>query len=125
MDVLPFHLETPQHVPVASISATRRVQPEAQACRMAVTVVVEALAPLDGNYDLFVETCLPSGVVFTGFDQTGDRIMQINAPGTYSILISNPILDQLRMRVETDAVTPANAGITVTWHADRQMTLVP
>lgn len=120
MDIFPFQFAVPTLTPVMNGDATASVVPEKQCVRMGVTVVVTENAPFDGSYNLVVET-LPNAA--DGAIETGDRIVQINGAGTLSVLFSNPIMDRVRLRVQTDAITPANATFAVTFQSDREMTL--
>jgi len=120
MDILPFRSEVLTLTPVASGDFTPWVSPEKQVVKMGVIVQTTINAPLDGSYDLIVETGPEEG---DGATQTGDQILVIEEAGTFRLQFSNPILDRVRLRVQTDALTPSNITFAVIFVADRQINL--
>lgn len=120
MNILPFSESIDPVVPANPSDNTGAVTPGKQTNRMGlqVEIALTGADPLDGNYDVFVETALSD--VEGDWTQTGDKVQSMEAPGVYRIDLQNPILDQVRGVITNDATNPGRATVTLTWLADRE-----
>lgn len=121
-DILPFRRTDIIITPGAPGDRTPGVRLEPQTTRMGLQVVVaQPGAPFDGEYSLGVETAVANDDRDGEWHVTGDRISAIDQPGEFRLRLVRPVLDRVRLRIGTSALTPGNATFTVRWLADRPL----
>ena len=121
-DVLPYAKQEPLLTPGGAVSVSAGVSVEHQATRVGLTIVTEVpgAAP-NGNYSVVIQTGTEDDSAF-GITNDLDRVDGITGAGTFRIYLSQPIIDKVRARVETDAVNPERLTFRLCWGSDTELT---
>jgi hypothetical protein len=94
-----------------------------QATRMGCTVICTETGTIDGNYTAIVETADTDEAASGGWLENSLDSISFNAAGTFQIQLTSPILDKVRLRLESTG-TVAQATFVVKWLADTELTAV-
>lgn len=122
-DALPF-IVSETVVPSGASTVSDGVTIQHQATRMGL-VLVASLAgadPLDGNYTVIVETADESDPASNTWSENALDSVSFDATGTYQIQLTQPVFDQVRILIETDAANPEYLSLTAHWLCDTQLT---
>lgn len=108
--------------PDASANVTDGVLVEKQATRMGLMIVAEELGVVDGYYTVIIETADEDEDASGDWLENTTDSITFNVAGTYSFILTLPILDKVRARVESSGATPAAMGFTFQWLCDTELT---
>lgn len=110
--------------PTSASEVSDGVTVQAQATRMGLVVICELTGadPLDGNYTVIVQTADENDLAGNTWSENSSDSVTFDSTGTYSIELTEPIFDKVRVLIENDAGNPDYATLTMAWLADTELT---
>lgn len=126
-DRIPFGVVEPDTEVLVAAAQTQAFTPGCTLTKKtgALGLDLEVENPSGGGFgaafDAIVQTAAADAAVDTDWVDTTTRINGIAAPGSHSIQVTDPVLDQVRLRL----TSAGNLGVNVRthWLADKQPTL--
>lgn len=106
----------------AQVSYGFSIQPQATRMGLYLTAAETGAGAFNGTYTVIVETAVNEDPASGDWVELSFCSTSFNDVGVFPIQVVQPVYDKVRVRIETDAINPNRASVSVHWMCDQPLT---